>query len=477
MEKFLIKKTPLTETKQIRLLPSFQVEEPMLDRLCEEQKIAARKFCKRENLFISGPGGTGKSYWIKTMLRILQKNNVYMPVCALTGCAAILLGNAKTVHSTFGLGQMKGKKEEIIKKAINNRRVVKRLKKITGIIIDEVSMMSCYMIEIIEEIMRGIKKNSDLWGGIQVIFLGDFYQLPPVCTNNNLPESQFCFESPIWKETFTTRNHILFTTMHRQKDPVYQKILNEVRVGNLSEESIEILSQRQQQELPIDAMTRLYPKNHIVSRVNQTKYNQLETEETSFTIQPVSNLTNYVETGKEIPFRELFEYQKASKYDIENETNRLIRDAPAESLLELKIGAPVMCTMNIDLENGICNGSQGKVIEFRNTPELGKLPVVRFNNGKTIEMKPYCWQSCENPTLGVKQIPLRLCWAMSIHKSQGSSMDMVAMDLGGEIFEYGQSYVALSRVRTLEGVYLQGLKPERICANPKVLEFYDNIVK
>jgi ATP-dependent DNA helicase PIF1 len=164
-----------------------------------------------------------------------------------------------------------------------------------------------------------------------------------------------------------------------------------------------------------------------------------------------------------------------SKYDRENEIKKLTRDGAGNEKLYLKLNTPVMCTMNVDLENGIYNGSQGKVIEFRESTEHGLLPVVKFNNGKVMEMEPYCWQSDEYPMVGVKQVPLQLAWAMTIHKSQGSSLDNVIMNLGNQIFEYGQSYVALSRVRTLDGLYLSGLAHERIKANPIVNEFYDSL--
>lgn len=467
-----------TKTVQSSLPAELNIPLVIPDRyhetLSSEQIRALEMVCQRKNVFISGPGGTGKSHWIKACKSILSENKVFMPVCALTGCAAILLGcGATTVHSCFGLGQMKGDPQEIVRKVLRNKRVTNKLKKIQGFIIDEVSMMSQKMMEVLELAMRSIKKTTTLWGGVQVIFLGDFYQLPPVGMTKE--ESAFCFESDLWEKTFSSEQHILFTTMHRQKDPLYQKILHEVRIGELSQESIDILQKRVDLPLPDAIFTRLYPKKYIVENTNNEMYGKLKTREECFEMKIVTNLTSYKESGKSIPTDELLRCSNMSKYDRENEIKRLTRDGAGSENLYLKLNTPVMCTMNVDLENGIYNGSQGKVIEFRDSAEHGLLPVVKFNNGKVIEMEPYCWQSDEYPMLGVKQLPLQLAWAMTIHKSQGSSLDNVIMNLGNHIFEYGQSYVALSRVRTLEGLYLSGLSHERIKANPIVKEFYNLI--
>jgi len=448
----------------------------LYETLNKEQVRALELACEGKNVFISGPGGTGKSHWINSWKAILKENNVFMPVCALTGCAAILLGNGSTtVHNCFGLGYMKGPIDEVVGKVLRNRRVVNKLKKIQGIIIDEVSMMSKRMMEILEKIMRGVKKNNVLWGGIQVLLLGDFYQLPPVGKDKD--DIAFCFESDLWRETFSVDQHILFTTIYRQKDKVYQKILQEVRIGELSEESIEILNRRNGNESKdTQVVTRLYPKRYIVDNTNIHMYNKLDTPEEHFNVQVFTGLTTYKENGKSIPYSELDRCKKISTQTKEYEVQRIIRDSCGSDVLHLKIGTPVMCTMNVDLENGIYNGSQGKVIEFRNTITHGVLPVVKYNNGKTVEMEPFCWQSEEYPSLGIKQFPLQLAWAMTIHKSQGSSLDNVIMDLGKDIFEYGQSYVALSRVRSLEGLHLSGFTYNRIQANPIVKTFYKTLL-
>lgn len=469
--------TGSSSSKKVKLsIPVGPIEIPsrFKETLSSEQIRALDLVCQRKNVFISGPGGSGKSHWIKACKSILSENKVFMPVCALTGCAAILLGcGATTVHSCFGLGQMKGDASEIVRRVLRNKRAVNKLKKIQGFIIDEVSMMSRKMIEVLELTMRSIKKTTTLWGGVQVILLGDFYQLPPVGMTSE--DRAFCFESDLWSQTFSREQHILFTTMHRQKDPLYQKILHEVRIGELCEESVKALEKRVDVELPDVIFTRLYPKKYIVENMNNEMYRKLETCEKCFEMKIITNLTSYKETGKSIQTDDLLRCSNMTKYERENEIKRLSRDGAGSENLYLKLNTPVMCTMNVDLENGIYNGSQGKVIEFRDNNEHGVLPVVKFNNGKVIEMEPYCWQSDEYPMLGVKQVPLQLAWAMTIHKSQGSSLDNVIMNLGNDIFEYGQSYVALSRVRTLEGLYLSGLAYERIKANPIVNKFYDSI--
>ena len=172
--------------------------------------------------------------------------------------------------------------------------------------------------------------------------------------------------------------------------------------------------------------------------------------------------------------KELDKCRNLSQSIVEYETRYLLNSIRSPEILCMKVGALVMCTMNIDLENGICNGSQGIISEISET-EYGPIPTVIFSNGKSRQMNIHWTQSEEYPSITIGQIPLCLAWALTIHKIQGATLDMAEIDIGSQIFECGQTYVALSRLRSLQGLYLSAFNPERIKINPQVKQYYSEI--
>jgi|LauGreDrversion4_2_1035121.scaffolds.fasta_scaffold00432_22 ATP-dependent DNA helicase PIF1 len=465
--------------------PAPQEPEETLDikDLSPEQRIAYHQFIKGGNVFITGPGGTGKTRLIKYLVQFAKSMNKKIQVCALTGCAAILLEcNARTIHSWSGIKLAKDPKEKVIDSVLRNKHQVATWKKTDCLILDEVSMLSRKIFEIIEEIARRARKNSAPFGGMQVVFTGDFYQLPPVGTYGETDTDAFCFESPIWNQVFRTENHIELKTIFRQTDPVYVKILQEVREGKISEASIQTLQMRTTSTYKAEdhagcAPTKLFPLRSKADYVNSTMFARLAEEEHVYSVIQKSDCIVKMDTGKELKSTELSECLRLTAKEREHELSLLTTNSPCIQTLRLKKGAAVMCIVNLDIPNGICNGSQGIVEGFAKTSQNEELPIVRFSNGITKTISLHYWQSEDYPMFAVGQYPLCLAWALTIHKIQGATLGIAEVDIGQSIFEYGQTYVALSRVRTLDGLYLSAFQPEKVCANPKVYAFYqDKIV-
>jgi ATP-dependent DNA helicase PIF1 len=449
--------------------------------LSTEQRIAYKKFVQGQNIFITGPGGTGKTRLIKNFIDHIKSTNESFAVCAMTGCATILLNcNAKTLHSWSGIKIAKGTKTEVINMVLRNKRIVKNWKKTKGLILDEVSMLSKKIFEIIEELARIIKGSTLPFGGMQVVFTGDFYQLPPVGRDGEPDTEKFCFESPIWNQVFKPENQIELRTVFRQNDPKYIDILIQIRQGELSEDNITILKSylnRKYNENENNGCipTKLFPLRTKVDYVNSMMFSKLKEKEYVFEIKKKYDCLTFLESGKPIDSEFLKKSAMLSSQEIEYETSQLINNTPGLPILRLKKGAAVMCTINIDIENSICNGSQGIVIDIIET-QPNPIPIVRFSNGIIKKMGIHYWQSEEYPTIAIGQLPLCLAWALTIHKIQGSTLDMAEMDIGQSIFEYGQTYVALSRIKSLEGLYLSDFHPYKIKANPKVKEYYKNLI-
>jgi ATP-dependent DNA helicase PIF1 len=222
--------------------------------------------------------------------------------------------------------------------------------------------------------------------------------------------------------------------------------------------------------------TKLFAIKSKADHVNNTMFSKINEEAKVFTKDILLDCTNYIEGGNPIPSNILTKCSKMTVKEKQFEIDNLINNIPGlKEDLQLKKGTLVMCTRNLDLDKGICNGSQGIVVDFIENG-LKRIPIVKFTNGIRMPINIYYWQSEECPTIAVGQIPLILAWAITIHKIQGATLSMAEMDVGRSIFEYGQIYVALSRVKSLDGLYLLGFHPTKIRANPKVLEFYRGLI-
>ena len=444
-----------------------------ITELSAEQTQAMVAFQEGQNIFLTGPGGSGKTALIQKMVESCKAAGRKVQVCALTGCAAILLNcQAKTVHSWAGIGLANGPADLVVKKVTTNKYKSANWTKIDVLIIDEVSMMSQKIFEILDLIGRKTRIGHEArpFGGLQVIFSGDFYQLPPVNSITDASEDStaaaFCFESPRWPPTFNTT--IQLQKIFRQSDAGYTTILNQLRKGKLYKSSLDKLTPHIGKTLPANFKpTILLPRRKDAEMVNFAELSKLPGEEKIFKMARVETLPEKSSGGAAIA---AMKYKNSlSSEQCDYEYAFLENNIMADKEIKLKKGAQVMCIANIDMESAdpVVNGSQGIIIDF-----VGALPLVQFNNGAKRTVGYHVWNSETHARLGIKQIPLIYAWAITIHKAQGVSLDMAQIDAGSNIFECGQTYVALSRVKNLEGLYLTAINPHKIQVNKKVKDFY-----
>ena len=474
-----IKKINLSNTEELENIRNIEINNNF-NGLSKEQKEAYEKFILGENVFVTGPGGTGKTLLVKYLVDYAKRAGKKYQVCAMTGCAALLLKcKARTIHSWSGIKLAKGPKSKIIDGVLKNRRIVKEWRTTDILILDEVSMLSEKIFEILEEIGRRTRSNPRIFGGMQVVFLGDFFQLPPIETVNDPGTEKFCFQSPLWFRVFPLKNHVQLTTVFRQNDRDYIDILMQIRKGYLDDDKIEILNKYVKRDYDLEknngcVPTKLFALRSKVDMINRNMFSKLEGKEYVCDSIIKTNCTFYLDSQKAIPADVVQRCLQLSTLEKEYEIENLHNSTPCSKVLRLKKGAAVMCTVNLDMDNHICNGSQGIIQDII---EKGEeiIVIVKFSTGIIRNIIPYYWQSEEYPTIAVAQFPLMLSWALTIHKIQGATMELGEIDVGSSIFEYGQTYVALSRIQSLEGVYLSEFNPDRISANPIVVEFYESI--
>ncbi len=443
----------------------------------EEQQQSFNKYIQGQNIFITGPGGTGKSALIRYIKQYADARCKMIQVCALTGCASVLLEcKAKTLHSWSGIGLGKGTIENLIKKVQKNKHSKAAWRETEILVVDEVSMMSLKLFETLDAIGKSVRKDRRPFGGLQLIFSGDFYQLPPVGDKDDPDTCKFCFESELWFSTFPKQNHIQLKKIFRQNDPVYQTILNQVREGRLKRLTNDILlnqvDKTPSEELTIKP-TKLFPTRNKVDSINTSEMDKLEGDQVEFKIKYHGDL--------EMTAKEKLQRMQFTPEQIKIELQFLKGNLRCDEIIKLKIGSQIMCIVNIELTNGemLCNGSQGIVVRFTQDG----LPVIRFSranstnssSGFEIPMTYHIWPSETIPGVGVSQLPIILAWALTIHKAQGATLDIAEIDAGSSIFECGQTYVALSRVKSLEGLYLTSYDVKKIRVNKKVQEFYQLI--
>ena len=449
-----------------------------------EQQICFDKYLKGENLFITGPGGSGKSFLIKNFVADAEEKKKVIKVCALTGCAAILLQcKATTLHMFSGIGLASKNNSQIVEELFTKKRhKLKNWRGLEILIIDEVSMMSLKILLLLDLIARKFYKKNVPFGGLQVIFTGDFYQLSPVfsnCSEKEKEESMYCFQHELWNQLFIKENQIVLKTIFRQNDEALLKVLKYVRKGQISPSTKAILQSRIFNDEDLDLikkekiLTILSPIKRDVEFINVKEYLKLESSDTEIVHNlfyvDLSAKNNDCEKEKNGVY--MFELLLKSNEHLKREYDFLAANIIAEKCLKLKVGTHVMCVVNLNVcgELHIANGSQGIIVGFNED----NLPYVKFNNCKDpILIDYYIWKSEVHKMVGVSQIPLIYSWAITIHKAQGLTLENAIIDIGSNIFAYGQTYVALSRLKSLEGLYLTSFDYSKIKCNPLVKAFY-----
>lgn len=389
-----------------------------------------------KNVFLTGAAGSGKTHVLNSYVNFLKSHAVDVAVTASTGVAATHLGG-QTIHSWSGLGVKDLLTDRDIDDLMQKQYLYKRFEKTKVLVIDEVSMLHHFRLDMIEWICRRMKRSEKPFGGMQIIVCGDFFQLPPV-TRGETIESEFAFKADSWPTSKFTVCYL--SEQHRQKDSSYLTILNEIRDGKVSEKTIELLSMRLNKDtLQFKNFTRLYTHNIDVDMVNKKHLALLE--------------------GKSRFFEMI---SKGAQSLVQN----LKKSCLSPEVLELKIGARVMFTKN-QPEGGFVNGTLGSVEGFDN---FG-VPVVKTNNGMSFTVSSMSWTIEEEGKVKaeINQLPLRLAWAITVHKSQGMSLDSMELDLS-KSFVKGMGYVALSRVRSLSGMKLLGFNELSLLVDPEILE-------
>ena len=387
------------------------------------------------NVFLTGEPGSGKTYTINSYVSYLKSHGVEPAITASTGIAATHIGGM-TIHSWSGIGINKTLSRDDLKSIANHDRLFDRIIGCSVLIIDEISMLDGQTLGLVDAVCKTIRKSDVAFGGIQVVLVGDFFQLPPVARFGER-EPQFAFNSNAWLTADPTVCYL--SEHHRHDDAVFLQVLKAVRSGFIDETDRAHLLSRQAVSTEED-IPKLYPHNNNVDTVNDIALKKLPGPTAIFAM---------------------------THHGARNLVEQLKRGCLSPEQLVLKIGARVMFTKN-SFNGTYVNGTVGVVVSF--SSETG-YPIVRKRSGKTLEVDPVQWSIKVDgrPLASISQLPLRLAWAMTVHKSQGMSLDAAYVDLS-QAFAFGQGYVALSRVRSLEGLFLGGLNDRALEVNPEILE-------
>ena len=407
---------------------------------------------KGYSIFLTGSAGSGKTYLLNKFIKSLKKTSKKVAITATTGLAATHL-NGRTIHAWAGIGIKEELTSQLSRKIANDKKIADNIKSTDVLIIDEVSMLHDYRLDMIDQVCKLIKGSTKPFGGIQIILSGDLFQLPPIGSKktdqNNLLQSDnhFIFNSEAWHNLKPVICYLSQQFRQRQDDDL-QIILNAMRNNTLEQSHIDKLSAR---ILPNPQnITELHCRNMNVDSVNEQKLALINSRPHNF----AANTHSFTKDKKIL--------------------EQLIKNSPAKENLVLKQGALVIFIKN-DSANKYINGTLGKVIGFNKS---NGYPVVETRNKRIIHVKKMTWSIInqeETELASLEQFPLKLAWAMTIHKSQGMTLDGAYIDLR-QTFELGMGYVALSRLQSIDHLYLAGFNYTALKINPDVLKM-DQLLK
>ena len=398
------------------------------------QSLALEIMSSGQSVLLTGPAGSGKTYVLNEFIRRAKREGKSVAVTATTGLAATHLGG-NTIHSWSGIGIHHELPRNFVDNLTKTRR--ENIEKADILIIDEISMLHDYRLDMIDHIARKVRKNDKPFGGLQVILCGDFFQLPPI---NRAGEKTggFVVDSAAWRQLEPAICYL--GEQHRQDDAAFLEILNALRAGDIRRRHAEQLLARLQVDLPgSQEVTELHTTNVNVDTINTSRLDAIPGDAYRYTMQTTGS-ENYVQTLK--------------------------RSCLALEELVLKKGALVMCIKNSQ-DKKYVNGSLGVVNGFE---ELTHYPIVTLHSGREITLTPEMWElrDGDKKRAGLSQIPLRLAWAITVHKSQGMTLDAARINLRRAFVE-GMGYVALSRVRRLDALSLSGINNMALKVSPMAL--------
>lgn len=400
------------------------------------QEAALAMLKKGGNVFLTGEPGSGKTHTINRFTEWLDANRKRYAVTASTGIAATHI-NGQTIHSWSGIRIKSNLTARQIETMLSDEYVYARLLNTDVLIIDEVSMLDAQFIDDLDAVLRAARDTLEPrpFGGIQIVFVGDFFQLPPVTKDRKM---RFAFEAKSWQEAKLAVCYL--HEQHRQSDQTFLQILSDMRAGTLSEYGKGFLKARMVPPKESGVKTHLFTHNMEVDYLNNMMLGRIDGAVTTFTMRT-----------RGIPFL----------------VGKLKDSCLSPEKLDLKIGATVMFTRN-NFDDGYVNGTIGTVTGY----DFNGWPIVESKSGNRYTARPAEWSFQEHgeEKARITQVPLKLAWAITVHKSQGMSLDEAIIDLS-KTFEYGQGYVAISRVRSLEGLILEGMNDMVFQMHPKVVEY------
>lgn len=399
------------------------------------------------NVFLTGPAGSGKTFVLNDYVNFLKNKGVEVGITASTGIAATHIGGM-TIHSWAGIGINDNMSESDIRGLFKKRHLGKRFERTKTLVIDEVSMLHHFRLDMVDKVCRMFKGSPAPFGGMQVILVGDFFQLPPIAKGGE--RAHFAHRSLVWRKMGLKVCYL--DEQYRHKDNALLNLLNDIRADDTGEHTLEPLRKRYKKNIDgISVPTKLYTHNIDVDAVNAGELDKLPGND------------------------KIYEMKSRGARAL---VDTLKRSCLAPEYLRLKKNAVVIFVKN-NFEKGYVNGTLGKVINFEFSDEYNKeMPIVETANKEKIFAEPESWRIDEEgkTKAEITQIPLRLAWAITVHKSQGMSLDAAEIDLS-KAFALGQGYVALSRVRTLSGLKLMGLNDIALKIDKEILEFDRELIK
>lgn len=454
--------------------------------LSEEQKKVLSIVLDRtskKNVFVTGPGGTGKSFLIRQLIESLKDlkredgSEIIFAITASTGQAASQIGGI-TLHSWSGVGIANEGVNELYNRVSKRKDAIFNWRTTDVLIIDEISMIHYSLLEKLDALGRMIRSVNKPFGGIQLVLVGDFFQLPPVVidskdTGTVSSHLRYCFQSPIWNKIVD--ESIVLSKVFRQKDQKFIEMLARIRKGNHTSDDLDNLRYRHNFSFSNSdgiALTRIFSINKKVDATNEQELRKLNGETKRYDSYTwLENGSGVDKSTMAFLYRELDNHSTLPKF------------------LELKVGAQVIHLVN-DSETKIPNGMRGIVVGFQVVTNVDgtseELPVVRFKNNQRVTIKrkivKYPPLSSTNSkgrgraTAAMKQIPLKLSWAVTVHKIQGSTLERTEIDMSN-MFEYHQAYVALSRCTTLSEMRIINFRSDAIKVDQEVINFYNTIEK